>query len=210
MDAMRTHVAAFLFASFVYAAVAARLAAADLPSDPSTYPALVPSVADVAPYPWAGLYVGSGVSVWGGKGIKGGAGGEAYLGYDHAFDNGIIVGVRASTGYMPFLVSDGRTTQFNGAAFAGGEVTVGYRMGQLTPYVIAGVDFLRPTSFAGGALNAGDAINGVFSGPGAVQAVGTFGVGVNYQVTLNFSMGLEARVINPAYGVGPWPVVLKP
>jgi len=209
MDAMRIEVAAFLSASIACAA-AAPVAAADLPSDPSTYPALVPSVADVAPYPWAGLYVGSGVLVWGGKGIKGGAGGEAYLGYDHAFDNGIIVGVRASTGYMPFLVSDGRTTQFNGAAFAGGEATVGYRMGQLTPYVIAGVDFLRPTSFAGGALNAGDAINGVFSGPGAVQAVGTFGVGVNYQVTPNFSMGLEARVINPAYGVGPWPVVLKP
>jgi hypothetical protein len=207
---MRNVFLAFLAvsSSVILAAVglpAAPAAAADLPSAPSSYPALTPSAADVAPDYWSGLYVGSGVSVWGGKGVKGGVGGEAYLGYDHVFDNGVVLGVRASSGYMPYLVSNGRFTQFSGAAFAGGEAIVGYRMGQLTPYVVTGVDFTRPTRFGGGALNASDAINSVFSGPGAVQAVGTVGIGVNYQITPNFSMGLEARVFNPGYGAGAWP-----
>jgi outer membrane immunogenic protein len=180
-------------------------AAADLPNAPSSFPALTPSRTDVAPNPWSGLYVGSGVSAWGGKGVKGGFGGEAYLGYDHAFDNGVVLGLRASTGYMPSLWSSPRFTQFSGSAFAGGEATVGYNFGQVTPYVITGVDFIRPTRFGGGALNASEAINSVFSGPGAVQAVGTVGVGVKYQITPNFSMGLEARVFNPGHGFGPWP-----
>jgi hypothetical protein len=41
-----------------------------------------------------------------------------------------------------------------------------------------------------------------------VQAVGTFGVGVNYQITSNFSMGVEAVVhtTNPGAGpFAPWP-----
>ena len=81
---------------------AAPAVAADLPNAPSSFPALTPSAADVAPDPWAGLYVGTGVSAWGGKGVKGGFGGETYLGYDHVFDNGVVLGVRASTGYVPF------------------------------------------------------------------------------------------------------------
>ena len=85
-------------------------------------------------------------------------------------------------------------SQFTGGAFAGGSTIVGYNFGQVTPYVITGVDFVRATRFSGGAFNASDAVNTVFSGPGAVQAVGTFGVGVNYRITSNFSMGLEAIV----------------
>ena len=61
-----------------------------------------------APDPWSGLYVGTGISAWGGKGVKGGVGGEGYLGYDHVFDNGVVVGVRASSGYEPFLWSTPR------------------------------------------------------------------------------------------------------
>jgi hypothetical protein len=38
-----------------------------------------------------------------------------------------------------------------------------------------------------------------------VQAVGTFGVGVNYRITSNFSMGLEAIVhTNTNTGGGPF------
>ncbi len=185
--------------------LAAPAAAADLPSAPSSFPALTPSAADVTPDPWAGLYVGTGVSAWGGKGVKGGFGGEAYLGYDHTFDNGVILGVRASTGYMPNLWSSPQFTQFSGSAFAGGEAIVGYNFGQVTPYFIAGVDMVRPTRFSGGALSPSEAINSVFSGPGAVQAVGTVGLGVKYQFTPNFSMGLEARVYNSGYGFDPWP-----
>jgi hypothetical protein len=182
-------------------------AAADLPSDPSTYPALNPTPADVAPDPWAGLSVGAGISVWGGKGIKGGVGGETDLSYEHVFDNGIMLGAQASTGYMPFLQTRPGFSQFTGSAFAGGSAIVGYNFSQVTPYVITGVDFIRATRFGGGAFNASDAVNSVFSGPGAVQAVGTFGVGVNYRITSNFSMGLEA-IVHTNTGAGafaPWP-----
>jgi hypothetical protein len=206
---MRNVVVFVLFRSSACAAavlLAAPAFAVDLPSAPSSYPALTPNAADVAPNYWSGLYVGSGVSVWGGKGVRGGVGGEGYLGYDHEFDNGVVVGVRAAAGYAPFLWSTPRGfTQFAGTAFAGGEALVGYRMGQVTPYLITAVDIARPTNFTGAAFSPLDAANTVFSGPGAVQAVGMVGMGVTYQFSSNFSMGLEARVYRPGYGVGPWP-----
>jgi hypothetical protein len=195
----------------VFAAViflqAAPAAAADLPTAPSSYPALNPGAADAALDYWSGLSVGAGISVSGGKGVKGGVGGETDLTYEHAFDNGIMLGVQASTGYMPYLQTSRGFSQFTGGAFAGGSAIVGYNFGQLTPYVITGVDFVRSTRFGSSALNASDSINSVFSGPGAVQAVGTFGVGVNYRITSNFSMGLEAIVhTNPSSGpFAPWP-----
>ena len=178
-----------------------------LPTAPSSYPALGPGAADAAPDYWAGLSVSAGVSVWGGKGVKGGVGGETDLTYEHVFDNGVMLGVQASTGYMPYLQTSSGFSQFTGGAFAGGSAIVGYNFGQVTPYVITGVDFVRSTRFDSGAFNASDFINSVFSGPGAVQAVGTFGVGVNYRITSNFSMGLEAIVhTNPSSGsFSPWP-----
>src|SRR5271166_255033 len=77
--------------------------AADLPNAPQNYPALATSPAKPEWNPWSGLYVGTGISAWGGNGVKGGVGGEGYLGYGHTFDNGVVVGVRASSGYEPFL-----------------------------------------------------------------------------------------------------------
>jgi opacity protein-like surface antigen len=189
------------------AALAGPAAAADLPNAPSTYPALSSGPAQQEWNPWSGLYVGTGISAWGGKGVKGGVGGEGYIGYDHTFDNGVVVGVRAESGYGPFLWSTPRGfSQFTGTAYAGGEATVGYRMGQLTPYVIAGVDLARPTAFSGASPL--DAVNTVFSGPGAVQAVGTVGMGFMYQVTPNFSFGMEARMYkanDPNNGLAPLP-----
>jgi opacity protein-like surface antigen len=184
-------------------------AAADLPNAPGAYPALGAGAADQsAADPWAGLYAGAGVSAWGGKGVKGGFGGEGYIGYDHAFDNGVILGVRGETGYAPFAWATPRGfTTFTGTSFAGGEAVISYPMGQVTPYLIAGVDLARPTGgFAGGSLNPLDNLNNVFSGPGAVQAVGTVGMGVTYQVTPNLSFGVEARVHTVNNG-GPsgWP-----
>jgi hypothetical protein len=204
-------VSAFLSAASICAAgggclQAGPAAAADLPSAPSSYPALGPDAADVAPDYWSGLSVGAGISAWGGKGVKGGVGGETDLTYEHVFDNGLMVGVQAATGYMPFLWSNPGLTQFTGSAFAGGSAIVGYNFGQVTPYIITGVDFVRATRFGGAALDAQDAINTVFSGPGAVQAVGTFGVGVNYRINSNFSMGIEAIVHNTGGGpFAPWP-----
>jgi len=185
---------------------AAPVAAADLPTAPSNYPALGPSSDAAAPDYWSGLSVGAGISAWGGKGIKGGVGGETDLNYEHVFDNGIMLGVQASTGYMPYLQTSPGFSQFTGGAFAGGSAIVGYNFGQVTPYVITGVDFVRPTRFGVGAFNPSDAVNTVFSGPGAVQAVGTFGVGVNYRITSNFSMGVEAIVHTTNGGAfAPWP-----
>jgi hypothetical protein len=209
-DIMGFVIACVSAASVCAAAVfiqAAPVAAADLPTAPSSYPALGPGAADAAPDYWSGLSVSAGVSVWGGKGVKGGVGGETDLNYEHVFDNGIMLGVQASTGYMPYLQTGAGSSQFTGGAFAGGSAIVGYNFGQVTPYVITGVDFVRSTRFNGGAFNASDSINTVFSGPGAVQAVGTFGVGVNYRITSNFSMGLEAIVhTNPSSGpFSPWP-----
>ena len=207
---MRFVIACLSAASVCAAAVflqAGRAAAADLPTAPSSYPALGPGAADAAPDYWSGLSVSAGVSVWGGKGVKGGVGGETDLNYEHVFDNGIMLGVQASTGYMPYLQTGPGYSQFTGGAFAGGSAIVGYNFGQVTPYVITGVDFARSTRFSGGAFNASDFINTVFSGPGAVQAVGTLGVGVNYRITSNFSMGLEAIVhTSPSSGpFSPWP-----
>ena len=207
---MRTVIACLPAACVCVAAVsleAPLAAAADLPSAPSTYPALGPGAPEVAPDYWSGLSVGAGISVWGGKGVKGGVGGETDLSYEHVFDDGIMLGVQASTGYMPFLQAGPGYSQFTGGAFAGGSALVGYNFGRVTPYLITGVDFVRATRFGGGAFNASDAVNSVFSGPGAVQAVGTFGVGVNYRLTSNFSMGLEAIVhTNPGGGAfAPWP-----
>jgi hypothetical protein len=183
------------------------VAAADLPTAPSSYPALGPGTADAAPDYWSGLSVGAGISVSGGKGVKGGVGGETDLTYEHVFDNGIMLGVQASTGYMPYLQTNPGFSRFTGGAFAGGSAIVGYNFGQVTPYVITGVDFVRSTRFGSSALNTSDSINTVFSGPGAVQAVGTLGVGVNYRINSNFSMGLEAIVhTNPSSGpFAPWP-----
>jgi len=184
---------------------AASASAADLPNAPSSYPALAPGPGEPQWNPWSGLYVGTGISAWGGKGVKGGVGGEGYLGYDHVFDNGVVVGVRASSGYEPFLWSTPRGfTQFTGTAFAGGEAIVGYQMGQVTPYVIAGVDLARPTRFGYGATSPLDAVNTAFSGSGAVQAVGMLGVGVNYRITNNFSVGVEA-IVHSNVPAAPWP-----
>ena len=182
----------------------ASASAADLPNPPSTYPALTTTPGEPQWNPWSGLYIGMGISAWGGKGVKGGAGGEGYLGYDHAFDNGVVVGVRASSGYEPFLwTAPSGFSQFTGTAYAGGSAIVGYQMGQLTPYVIAGVDLARPTRF--GSFNALDNVNAVFSGPGAVQAVGTVGVGAIYHFNNNFSFGVEALVHTNAAGAWGWP-----
>ena len=206
---MRTIIACIPAACVCAAVVclqAATAAAADLPSGPSSYPALGRGAADAAPDYWSGLSVGAGISVWGGKGVKGGVGGETDLTYEHVFNNEIMLGVQASTGYMPFLQASPGFSQFTGGAFAGGSAIVGYNLGQVTPYIITGVDFVRGTRFNSGAFNASDAVNSVFSGPGAVQAVGTFGVGVNYRITSNFSMGVEAIVhTNSGGSFAPWP-----
>lgn len=185
------HLSLRLIAPFVILWLVSAAFAADLPN----YPALTPNPADVASDPWAGLYAGTGISAWGGKGIKGGFGGEGYLGYDKTFDNGVVVSVRGSAGYEPFLWATPRGyTNFTGTSFLGGEATIGYNMGQVTPYVITGIQLTRPSFSGFGGFSPSGAINDVFSGPGAVQAVGEVGIGAIYHINNNFSVGIEARM----------------
>jgi opacity protein-like surface antigen len=173
---------------------AAPAGAADLPSQTqSPLPSLAADPATQAPN-WSGFYVGAGVSAASFKGAKGQFGGDVFAGYDHKFDNNVVLGVRFSTGYSPWAYSAGR---YKGFDFGEADVKLGYAMGRLTPYVVLGAAVARPTYGADfGDLS--QSVNGLFSGPGAAQTLGTAGVGFDYAVTNNFSVGVEARVTNGA------------
>lgn len=185
---------ALAFAALAFAAPAS---AADLP----TLPSLAADPETQAPN-WKGFYVGTELAVASFKGAKGAVGGDVFAGYDHTFDNNLVLGVRFSTGYAPWMFPGGATRGFD---FAETSVKVGYEMGRLTPYVVTGVALARPTNFAGGLPNPNDSINGLFAGPGALQAVGTAGVGFDYAVTNNLHVGLEAAINNGgAFAPGPF------
>lgn len=166
--------------------------AADLP----TLPSLAADPQTQAPN-WKGFYVGTGVIGAFAKGSKSAFGGEVFAGYDHRFDDNVVLGVRFSTGYSPWLFPGAPMQGFD---FAASEVKVGYEMGALTPYLVGGVALARPTNYAGGFANMSDSVNGLFSGPGALQAAGVAGVGFDYAVTNNLHVGLEATVVNGAAG----------
>jgi opacity protein-like surface antigen len=175
-------------------------AAADLPqqSGPSSLPTLAADPNAFSPN-WTGLYVGGGISASFAKGVKGAAGGEAFAGYDHAFDNNLVLGVRASTGYAPYFVSGSR---FNGLSYGLAEAKLGYAMGQLTPYVVAGVGVARATAWSGGFANPTDNLNSLFAGPGAAQTFGAVGLGATYAITNNVKVGIEARMYSPGAAIG--------
>jgi len=171
--------------------------AADLPALPS----LAADPQTQAPN-WKGFYVGAEIGAVAFKGAKAQFGGSIYGGYDHVFDNNVVLGARFATGYTPWLFPAG---PYKGFGFGEADLKVGYEMGRLTPYAIAGAALARPTYGAYlGDLN--QSVNGLFSGPGALQAVGTAGVGFDYAITNNLSVGVEARVGNggPYGGFGPF------
>ncbi len=182
-----------LLLTAVLVAAASPAMAADLP----TLPSLAADPETQAPN-WKGLYVGTDLSIASFKGVKGAAvGGDIYAGYDHTFDNNLVLGVRFSTGYSPWIFPGGGRQGFD---YAETSVKVGYEMGRLTPYVVTGVGLARPTNFGGGIADLNDSINGVFGGPGALQAVGTAGVGFDYAVTNNLHVGVEATVTHGGVG----------
>ncbi|MGD1036066.1 MAG: hypothetical protein ABR878_02510 [Roseiarcus sp.] len=184
-----------LLLAAVFAAATAPAMAADLPALPS----LAADPETQAPN-WKGFYVGTELAVASFKGAKGAVGGDVFAGYDRRFDNNVVLGVRFSTGYSPWMFPGGAIRGFD---FAETSVKLGYEMGRLTPYVVTGAVLARPTNFGGGPAGANDSLNGVFGGPGALQAVGTAGVGFDYAVTNNVHVGLEATVNNGGpFGVG--------
>ena len=172
--------------------IAAPALAADLPNPSSSpLPSLAADPMTQAPN-WSGFYVGAGIDVVSFKGAKAQAGGDVFGGYDHRFDNNVILGVRFATGYSPWAFPSG---PYRGFSFGEADVKLGYAMGRLTPYVVAGAALARP-SYGADFGDLGQSVNGLFAGPGAVQAVGTAGVGFDYAVTNNLTVGLEARVNN--------------
>jgi opacity protein-like surface antigen len=191
----------FLLALIACGFGAAPALAADLPSrTASSLPSLAADPQTQAPN-WSGFYVGAGVNVVSFKGAKAQAGGEVFGGYDHRFDNNVVLGVRFTTGYSPWAFPTG---PYRGFSFGETDVKLGYAMGRLTPYVLAGAALAR-LSYGADFGDLSQSVNGLFSGPGAVQAVGTAGVSFDYAVTNNITVGLEARVSNggPLSPLGP-------
>jgi opacity protein-like surface antigen len=192
---------AFLLALTACGLVAAPAFAADLPLQASSsLPSLASDPLTQAPN-WSGFYVGAGINVVSFKGAKAQAGGDVFGGYDHRFDNNVVLGVRFSTGYSPWAFPSG---PYRGFSFGETDVKLGYAMGRLTPYVVTGVALARP-SYGADFGDLSQSVNGLFFGPGAVQAVGTAGVGFDYALTNNITVGLEARVSNggPLSPLGP-------
>jgi len=180
---------------------AAPAGAADLPNQTQpSLPSLAVDPVTQAPN-WSGFYVGTGVEAVAFKGAKAQFGGDVYGGYDHRYDNNLVLGVRFGTGYSPWAFPSGAYRGFN---FGETDVKLGYAMGRLTPYVVVGAALARP-SYGADIGDLGQSVNGLFSGPGAVQAVGTAGVGFDYALTNNVTVGLEARVSNggPFSPIGP-------
>lgn len=173
------------------AAFCGRALAADLPAAPTTNPDSQPAAPD-----WKGFYIGSGISFSAIKGAKGQVGGDIFAGYDHVYDSGLVLGVKFDTGYSPWVLPG----RFKGFDFAEASVKAGYEMGRFTPYVMTGAALAKPTYFNSGPPNANNSINGLFSGPGAVQPVGMLGVGVDYAVTNNVHVGVAAFVNNGGGG----------
>lgn len=149
-----------------------------------------------APSMWNGLYVGSGVSFAAIKGRKGAFGGDVFAGYDHRFDDHLVLGTRFDTGFQPFPTVSGRWRGFD---YALGSVKLGYDFGRLTPYIYAGGGLARATAFSSEWPDAAATMNGLF-GQGPGRGVMTFGGGVDYRVTNNVTVGVSAGVVRgPGY-----------
>jgi opacity protein-like surface antigen len=168
-------------------------------------PALADSALTIPPAPidpnpspsiWNGAYVGTGVTFAATKGRKGQFGGDVFAGYDRRFDNNFVIGVRFDTGYSPLLNPTGL---YQGVDFALGEVKVGYDFGRVTPYAFAGGGVARATAFSSPLPDAATTMNGAFgAGPGF--GVATVGAGLDYRITNNLTIGVQARVVNSPGG----------
>jgi outer membrane immunogenic protein len=151
-----------------------------------------------APSMWNGLYVGTGVTFAAIKGQKGAVGGDVFAGYDHEFQNNLVLGLRFDTGYAPYAWASPR---FRGFDYAMGSVKVGYDFGRITPFVYAGGGLARATAFSSALPDAGATLNGAF-GQGPGFGVTAFGAGFDYHVTNNVTVSVSAGLVNgpPASG----------
>jgi opacity protein-like surface antigen len=149
--------------------------------------------------PWTGLTMGA--SVFGvsgsGRGARGGFGGETFIGYSHEFDNRVVVGVQGSVGTLPGLYKYGPS----GYNFGMANISVGYDMGRLMPYVNFGVGTASATNLRG--LRGFDSVNNIFSHSGQQTTLTSVGAGFNYAVTDNLRVGVEVSAVHQHGGFGP-------
>jgi opacity protein-like surface antigen len=157
--------------------------------------------------PWSGLTMGAGVvGVSGaGRGTHGGFGGEAFVGYNHEFDNRVVLGIQATAGALPGIYNYGP----RGYNFGMVNMSVGYDMGRFMPYITAGVGTARATNFvtpSGGF----DSLNNIFSRSAQSTTIATVGAGFNYAVTNNLHVGFEVNAVQQRNsGFGP-PIAPQP
>ncbi len=138
-----------------------------------------------------GLYVGTEIFGVSGRGIKGGAGGDVYAGYDRILGNGVILGLQGATGYGPALL--GRPG-LKGFDFGEASARVGYAMGRLTPFVTAGLLVAKPITGPGLAGNTTDSFNDLLNGSGNLIAAPRVGAGFAYALTGNTSIEFGVSV----------------
>lgn len=166
--------------------------AAEAPAQTPSLPMLALDPQTPPPSIWKGLYVGSDVFFGAGKGAKGQVGGGAFIGYDHRFDNNLVLGVRATTGFAPFSLAH---SPFKGYEYGEVSAKVGYEMGRFTPYLTTGIALAKPNGDPGaGYLGAADSVNYLFSNSSNLRASGIFGAGVDYALTNNTTIGVGAVV----------------
>ena len=166
--------------------------AADAPAQAPTLPSLALDPQAPLPSIWKGLYVGTDIFFSGGKGAKGLVGGGAFAGYDHRFDNNLVLGVQASAGFAPFAFQH---SPFKGYDYAETTAKIGYEMGRLTPYLTAGIALAKPNGNPGaGYSSPTDSINNVFNGASNLAASGVVGAGFDYALTDKVTVGMAAVV----------------
>ncbi len=179
--------------------------AADAPAPvPATLAAPLPIFASTPQpeiSPWAGLYVGTEIFGIGGKGLKGGFGGDAFAGYNREFSNNWVLGVQGSTGYAPSLY---KTSVATGYEFATTTLKAGYDMGRLMPFVTASVGLAKPNVRTLGYTGALDTADTLLNDPRDLQAAGSVGAGVDYKITNNLSMELAVSATRGPAGAA-WP-----
>lgn len=145
------------------------------------------------PDPWKGLTLGSDVfAVSGlGKGMKGGFGADGFIGYDHAFDNDVVLGLRASAGYLPGIIQGGPA----GYNFGMIDAKLGYQMGRLTPWVALGGGIAKATSLAANTPNVSTSLNDLFADTHRGITLTRASAGFDYAVTNNLTLGMSVGVM---------------
>jgi opacity protein-like surface antigen len=170
------------------AADASGAPAAELPNVP-----LPSMVGTPQANPWTGLYAGTEVVGFSGGHMKG-FGGAGFAGYNHEFDNKLVVGIEGSVGYLPISI---QRNPFIGSDFAATRVKLGYDLGRLMPYVTVGALFAKPKApgIGPGYLGPTDSLNTILNSPSHMQTLGSVGAGFDYAVTDKLTFGLSVSAV---------------